>query len=89
MGGSHAPGDCEDLIVNASQKLCAFVADIAGCGLPDGWAKRPADVRPGSWVCPFDYQWTADMPCLVETATVEPPTPSAGATTGPTSCPAD
>jgi hypothetical protein len=75
-GGSHGPGDCEDLIVNASQELCAFVADIVGCTVPEGWAKQPADGRESGWVCPYGYQWAADVACLVETATAEPSAPT-------------
>jgi len=70
-GGSHGPGDCEDLIVSASQERCAFVADSADCNVPEGWTKRPADARESSWICPYGYQWVADVACLVETATAE------------------
>jgi hypothetical protein len=77
-------GDCEDLIVNNPQKLCAFVADIVGCVLPEGWTKRPADVRESSWNCPYGYQWASDIACLVETATTEPTGTTGLTATAPT-----
>jgi len=69
-GGSHH-GDCRDMVVNDSQKLCAFVPDIAGCTLPKGWAGRPISVEEYAWSCPFGYRWGDEVACLDETATPE------------------
>ena len=66
-------GDCEDMIVNATQQACAFVEDIDACILPEGWSKRPEDVSEGSWNCNFNRsQWVEDVTCLTATPTPSP-----------------
>lgn len=66
-------GDCEDMIVNATQQACAFVEDIHACILPEGWSKRPEDISEGIWNCNFNQsQWVEDVTCLTATPTPEP-----------------
>lgn len=61
-------GNCEDLVVNHSQKQCGFVADITSCLLPEGWSKRPLETPEPSWNCPYNYQWVANVDCMDPTA---------------------
>ena len=56
---SGANGDCDDVIVNDTDKLCAFVEDIDKCEkLPFGWERAKVNnVRQGR-LCPsLDYKW--------------------------------
>jgi hypothetical protein len=71
-GHSGAPGDCTDLVVDDKGKQCAFVADIQGCGLPKGWATKPARVEARDWVCPAEYEWIDELACVEGAST--PPT---------------
>lgn len=57
-------GDCEDMIVNATQDACAFVEDIDTCILPEGWSKRPEDVSEWNWSCNTEFRWVEDVTCL-------------------------
>jgi hypothetical protein len=86
-GHSGVPGDCQDLVVNKRAKQCAFVEDIENCGLPKRWQRRPEDLEPYDWVCPYDYQWIDRLDCLEEGANGEAetsPIPCLGAMlTGP------
>lgn len=71
-GGFSSYGDCEDMVINATQQVCAFVDDVNACVLPKGWSKRPADVRQGGWSCNFTtYKWVDDVTCLTSTETPE------------------
>lgn len=75
-------GDCEDLVVSKAQKLCAFVDEINGCTLPEGW-RRQVDGR-----CPVDYRWLPDIACVAAIETPEPmpalpPTDTATPTVSP------
>jgi hypothetical protein len=90
-------GDCEDLVIHESEQLCAFVEEIRGCTLPEGWTSA-ADTTPWSGRCPFGNQWVPDIRCVTTpeaaepTATVPtaPPAPTRTATVLPagTSTPA-
>ena len=72
-GAFSSHGDCEDMIVNATQQACAFVEDINACILPEGWSKRPEDIPEGNWVCNFNSsQWVEDVTCLTVTPTPTP-----------------
>jgi hypothetical protein len=71
-GHSGAPGDCADLVVRKAGKQCAFVPDVNGCTLPQGWTAMPAGVEARSWVCPAGYEWVEDVSCASSTgATAE------------------
>lgn len=61
-------GDCEDLVVNESEQLCAFVQEIEDCTLPEGWTSA-ADTTEWSGRCPFGSRWVPDVDCL---ATLQP-----------------
>lgn len=69
FGHSGYGGDCEDVVVNDSEKKCAFVEDIHKCKLPPNW-NQITEIKP--WgplqLCPsFQYEWL-DKPleCLKE-----------------------
>lgn len=65
-----AHGDCEDLVINATQQACGFVDDIRACVLPAGWSERPTDVPPAIWTCNFaKYRWVDHVSCLASTPT--------------------
>lgn len=69
---SHAHhGDCEDLVINESEHLCAFVEEIEGCTLPEGWASA-GDTTQWSGRCPYEYQWVGDIACLARPEAPEP-----------------
>jgi hypothetical protein len=71
--GTHR-GDCEDLVINESEKLCAFVEEITGCSLPEGWASA-APTTEWDGLCPHwpdTYQWVLDIACLVTPEAAEP-----------------
>jgi hypothetical protein len=71
-GGFSSHGNCEDMVVNATQQACAFVKDVRACILPAGWSARPADVPEGSWSCNFNtHKWVEDVTCLTATQTPE------------------
>jgi hypothetical protein len=72
-GAFSSHGDCEDMIVNATQQACAFVEDVNACILPEGWSKRPTDVPEGIWNCNFNQsQWVEDVTCLTASPTSAP-----------------
>lgn len=52
-------GDCSDVVINQTEKLCAFVEDIDNCPLlPAGWTKYV-------WLCPSGYEWVDEgIECL-------------------------
>lgn len=89
-------GDCEDLVINEAEQLCAFVEEIEGCTLPEGWVSA-GDTTEWSGRCPYEYQWVADVACVASTQVVEPTatvhteaataTPTAEATPSPTTSP--
>ncbi len=71
-GGFASRGDCTDLVINATQKACAFVDDVNGCILPQGWSSRPTGVAEANWSCDFNqYQWVDNLACLAGTPTAE------------------
>lgn len=83
-GGPHR-GDCGDMVLHDADRLCAFVDEIEGCVLPEGWTQRPADVSPHDWYCPYGQGWQPDvLPCLTGV-----PTESAGEGTEATEEPGD
>lgn len=74
-GHSGFPGNCADLVLNVSEKKCAFVLGIYDCILPSGWSKKPESTAAEEWICPVDYVWAnvsdyelaevnADINCL-------------------------
>lgn len=67
---SGVPGDCENVVVNHSEKKCAFVEDINKCEkLPAGWESAEFDLFWGQ-VCPsLEYEWIDDIKCVVGGAT--------------------
>ena len=69
--GSHH-GDCDDMIVHDGDRVCAFVDDIDGCALPDGWEARPPDADPAAWSCPVNYAWADPVACVSPEATTPP-----------------
>ncbi len=72
-GGSPSHGDCEDMVVNATQQACAFVPDIKACILlPKGWNERPTDIPEGIWSCNYQYHWVENVRCLTGPATPQP-----------------
>ena len=91
--GFSGQGDCRNMVVNDSQKLCAFVPDITGCTLPNGWAGRPSSVAEDAWHCPYSNsssRWGDAIACLKGTVTPEPtviPPPTATPQPTPTSAP--
>jgi hypothetical protein len=71
-GGFSSIGNCDDMVVNATQQACAFVPDIKACTvLPQGWSARPAGTLAPSWICNFKYHWVENVTCLTG-----PPTPA-------------
>jgi hypothetical protein len=74
-------GDCEDMVVHDADRLCAFVEDIQGCILPEGWTARPPDVELSGWMCPHDYRWADPVACLDAAAGDEPTAAVTPATT--------
>jgi hypothetical protein len=64
-------GDCEDLVINKSEQLCAFVEEISGCTLPEGWTSA-ADTTQWSGRCPFGNQWVPDIACVATPEAAEP-----------------
>ncbi len=89
-GGAHR-GDCEDMVVHDADRLCAFVDEIEGCILPEGWRQQPLVVEPPGWICPHDYHWQPDLlPCLAEQPTETPgPTETSVPVAAPTDLPAE
>lgn len=75
-------GDCEDLVVSESEELCAFVEEINGCRLPEGWTSA-ADTTRWSGRCPFGT-WVPDIRCVTTAETVEPAATAPSATPTPT-----
>jgi hypothetical protein len=73
-GHSGAAGDCEDLVVNEKARQCAFVEEIQGCQLPEGWTQRPESTDRYHWTCPDDYEWGEDLSCVAGTSSGEEPT---------------
>jgi hypothetical protein len=80
--GAHH-GDCEDLVVNESEQLCAFVKEIRGCTLPDGWTSA-GDTTQWSGRCPFGNQWVADISCVATPKAAEATATEPAATHTPT-----
>lgn len=66
-------GDCEDLVINESAQQCAFVEEIRGCTLPEGWVSA-GDTTEWAGRCPFRNQWVSDLTCVTDP---EPATPTA------------
>ena len=64
-------GDCEDLVINEAEQLCAFVEEIEGCTLPEGWTSA-GDTTQWSGRCPVENQWVGDIACVASTQVVEP-----------------
>lgn len=67
--GHH--GDCEDLVINEAEHLCAFVEEISGCALPAGWTSA-GDTTQWSGRCPYENQWVEDIACLPSPQVDEP-----------------
>ena len=64
-------GDCEDLIINESEQLCAFVEEIRGCALPEGWTSAD-DTTQWSGRCPYGNEWVQDIACVATPQVAEP-----------------
>lgn len=65
-GHSGARGDCEDVVLQAAERRCAFVDDIHACAaLPPGWAAHGGE-------CPSGWTWTDALTC----SPAELPTPT-------------
>jgi len=64
-------GDCEDLVINESEQLCAFVEEIRGCALPEGWVSA-GDTTQWSGRCPYGTQWAQDVACVASPQVAEP-----------------
>jgi hypothetical protein len=79
-------GDCEDLVIHESEQVCAFVEEIRGCTLPEGWTSA-ADTTPWSGRCPYGNRWVPDIACVTAPeaaeATTAAPTPTHTATVLP------
>ena len=57
-GHSGSGGDCQDVVIQQSQRQCAFVEDIQKCSsLPDGW-----DIWGQN--CSIDFKWVEDVVCI-------------------------
>lgn len=76
-------GDCEDLIINESDQLCAFVEEIRDCTLPEGWTSA-ADTTRWFGRCPYPYQWIPDITCVTAPKVAEPTAVAPTTTTAPT-----
>jgi hypothetical protein len=71
-GVFSSQGDCEAMVINATQQECAFVDNINACVLPEGWSKRPTDMPTMVWGCNFNkYKWVDNVTCLTITPTAE------------------
>ena len=56
-GHSGSQGDCQDVIVQQTSRLCAFVDDIQKCpSLPEGWDAWGKN-------CPTDFKWQDAIAC--------------------------
>ncbi len=63
---SGGNGDCKNVVVNETEKKCAFVEDISKCRpLPKGW-RQADDLTGRGSICPSaDYVWLEDeLSCL-------------------------
>ena len=59
-GHSGSRGDCQDVVIQQSNRQCAFVEDIQSCpALPAGWETWGQD-------CPTGFEWVDDLACLDE-----------------------
>ena len=58
-------GDCGDLVLNKALQQCAFVEEINGCTLPEGWTSA-GDTTRWQGRCPTDWWsgWVPDIACL-------------------------
>jgi hypothetical protein len=54
------------MVVDDADRRCAFVDEIETCILPKDWRRRPDDVSPGAWSCPYSDWLSGLLPCLVE-----------------------
>lgn len=77
-------GDCADLVINEALKQCAFVEEIDGCTLPDGWTSA-GDTTQWQGRCPTDWWsgWVPDIACLTSGDVATLTAASATATSAP------
>ncbi len=75
-------GDCEDLVIHESEQLCAFVEEINGCTLPEGWTSA-GDTTQWRGRCPFGNQWVPDIACVTAPEPAEPTATAPTATATP------
>jgi hypothetical protein len=71
-GHSGVSGDCQDVVIDQSNRRCAFVEDIQNCqGLPDSWEAWGEN-------CPTKFEWVDDVTCTGDQtgSTVFPTPPS-------------
>jgi hypothetical protein len=78
-------GDCSDLVVNEALKQCAFVEEISGCILPEGWTSA-GDTTQWQGRCPTDWWsgWVPDIACLTSADVATLTATAATATDSPT-----
>lgn len=62
-GHSGVHGDCNDMVMNKKTKECAFLDSVSECKLPKGWIKKPIELNPNEWSCPFLYKWIKELKC--------------------------
>lgn len=57
-GHSGSAGNCVDLVINKSEKKCAFVRKIENCKkIPILWSKPETEDR----LCPSNYSWNKEL----------------------------
>ena len=62
-GHSGASGDCENMVINSHQELCAFIENAAEAELPSGWKARPGNTPLQEWLCPYGLEgWVSEIP---------------------------
>jgi hypothetical protein len=83
-------GDCSDLVINEVLKQCAFVEEISGCILPEGWTSA-GDTTQWQGRCPTDWWsgWLPEIACLTSGDVVTVTALAATATDSPTLTPSE
>jgi hypothetical protein len=78
-------GDCGDLVINEALKQCAFVEEINGCILPEGWTSA-GDTTQWQGRCPTAWWsgWVPDIACLASGDLATPTATAATTTDSPT-----
>lgn len=83
-------GDCGDLVINKALQQCAFVEEINGCTLPEGWTSA-GDTTQWQGRCPTDWWsgWVQDIACLTAGDVATLTATAASATDSPTPIPSE